>query len=70
VIEEGSLADLILVDGNPLEDLSLVADPERRFQVIMKDGVVYKDTLPPEVGRRLNDDELRPHDRPDAGHRS
>jgi hypothetical protein len=31
----------------PLENLSLVADPERRFQVIMKDGVVYKDTLPP-----------------------
>jgi imidazolonepropionase-like amidohydrolase len=47
VIEEEALADLILVDGNPLEDLSLVADPERRFQVIMKDGVVYKDTLPP-----------------------
>jgi imidazolonepropionase-like amidohydrolase len=45
VVEEGALADLLLVDGNPLEDLALVADPENRFVVIMKDGVVYKNTL-------------------------
>jgi imidazolonepropionase-like amidohydrolase len=45
VVEEGALADLLLVDGNPLEDLSLVADPSRNFLVIMKDGKVYKDTL-------------------------
>ena len=29
VVEEGALADLLLVDGNPLEDIRLVADPER-----------------------------------------
>ncbi|NHO66184.1 amidohydrolase family protein [Aestuariicella hydrocarbonica] len=41
----GAYADLILVDGNPLEDLSLVADPENNFDLIMKDGKVYKNTL-------------------------
>ena len=45
VIEEGAYADLILVDGNPLEDLSLVADPARNFDLIMKDGKIYKDAL-------------------------
>ncbi|WP_206081872.1 metal-dependent hydrolase family protein [Maribellus sediminis] len=44
-ITEGAYADLIIVDGNPLEDLSLVADPEKNFVVIMKDGKVYKNTL-------------------------
>ena len=43
LIEEGAYADLLLVDGNPLEDLSLVADPENKFLIIMKDGVIYKD---------------------------
>lgn len=46
VVEEGALADLILVDGNPLDDLDLVADPDRNFLVIMKDGRIFKDTLP------------------------
>ncbi|MCX8572658.1 metal-dependent hydrolase family protein [Aminobacter sp. MET-1] len=46
VVEEGALADLLLVDGNPLENLELVADPEKNFLVIMKDGRVYKDTMP------------------------
>ena len=45
VVEEGALADLLLVDGNPIDDLALVADPERRFVVIMKNGIVHKDTL-------------------------
>jgi imidazolonepropionase-like amidohydrolase len=40
------LADLLLVDGNPLQDISLVADPANKFLVIMKDGVVYKDIVP------------------------
>lgn len=46
VVEEGALADLLLVDGNLLENLALVADPDRNFLVIMKDGKVYKNTLP------------------------
>lgn len=45
VVEEGALADLLLVDGNPLENLDLVADPEKNFRVIMKDGKIYKNTL-------------------------
>jgi imidazolonepropionase-like amidohydrolase len=45
VIKEGALADLILVDGNPLENLDLVTDPDNNFKVIMKDGKVYKNTL-------------------------
>jgi hypothetical protein len=38
----GALADLLLVDGNPLQDLSLVATPDTSFGVIMKDGRIYK----------------------------
>ncbi|MGD0151981.1 MAG: amidohydrolase family protein, partial [Xanthobacteraceae bacterium] len=36
VVEEGAIADLLLVDGNPLENIKLVADPDRNFLVIMK----------------------------------
>ncbi|HEY5795781.1 MAG TPA: amidohydrolase family protein [Bosea sp. (in: a-proteobacteria)] len=46
VVEQGALADLLLVDGNPLENLGLVADPSKNFVVIMKDGRTYKNTLP------------------------
>jgi imidazolonepropionase-like amidohydrolase len=46
VVEEGALADLLLVDGNPLEDIKLIGDPDKSFLVIMKDGVIYKDTVP------------------------
>jgi imidazolonepropionase-like amidohydrolase len=45
VVEEGALADLLLVDGNPLENLNLVADAAKNFLIIMKDGRVYKNLL-------------------------
>ncbi|SIN73233.1 metal-dependent hydrolase family protein [Algoriphagus halophilus] len=45
VVKEGAYADLVIVDGNPLENLELIADPENNFVVIMKDGKVYKNTL-------------------------
>ena len=45
VVEEGALADLLLVDSNPLDNIALVADPARNFVVIMKDGTIYKNTL-------------------------
>lgn len=45
VVEPGAYADLILVDGNPLENLDLVADPAGNFDLIMKDGAIYKNTL-------------------------
>lgn len=46
VVEAGALADLLLVDGNPLENIRLVAEPEGNFLVIMKNGRIYKNTLP------------------------
>ncbi|WAS91721.1 metal-dependent hydrolase family protein [Nannocystis punicea] len=46
VVEEGALADLLLVDGDPLRDIRLVADPGKNFLIIMKDGVIYKNTVP------------------------
>ncbi|GAB2487505.1 metal-dependent hydrolase family protein [Algoriphagus taiwanensis] len=45
VVKEGALADLLLVDGNPLKNLELVADPDKNFVVIMKDGKIYKNNL-------------------------
>jgi imidazolonepropionase-like amidohydrolase len=47
VVEEGAFADLLLVDGNPLEDIGLVANPSKNFLIIMKDGKIYKDTRKP-----------------------
>ena len=46
VIEEGAYADLIVVDGNPLDDIEIMTDPRRNFLLIMKDGVIYKNELP------------------------
>jgi len=45
VVKEGAYADLLLVDGNPLQNLDLVADPGKNFVMIMKDGKIYKNTL-------------------------
>lgn len=45
VVEEGALADLLLVEGNPIEDIEILADPAKNFRVIMKDGSVFKNTL-------------------------
>jgi imidazolonepropionase-like amidohydrolase len=45
VVEQGALADLLLVDGNPLENIDLVAEPGKNFVVIMKDGKIYKNSL-------------------------
>ena len=45
VIEEGALADVLLVDGDPLANLDLIADPDKTLLVIMKDGPVYNNLL-------------------------
>jgi imidazolonepropionase-like amidohydrolase len=42
-IKEGYLADMVLVDGDPIADSSVLLNPER-LVMIMKDGVVYKHT--------------------------
>jgi imidazolonepropionase-like amidohydrolase len=56
VIEEGAYADILLVDGNPLEEITVVGgvdkwhdapprDGVETIRIIMKDGVIYKNTL-------------------------
>ena len=45
MVKEGALADLPLIDGNPLENLSLTEDPAKNSLVIMKDGMIYKNTV-------------------------
>lgn len=47
VIEEGALADLLLVDGDPTADLALIKDPAKNFVVIIKNGLIYKNILNP-----------------------
>jgi imidazolonepropionase-like amidohydrolase len=44
VVEEGALADLLLVDGDPIANINLIEDPAKNFLVIMKDGKIYKNT--------------------------
>lgn len=45
VVEEGVLADLLLVDGDPIANIKLLEDPEKNLLVIMKDGRIYKNAL-------------------------
>lgn len=45
MLRPGYLADIVMVDGNPLDDLSLLADPER-ISLVMKDGKICKDAGP------------------------
>lgn len=56
VIEEGAYADILLVDGNPLKDITVIGGNEKWFdaptrngiktmRIIMKDGKIYKNTL-------------------------
>ena len=46
VVEEGALADLLMVDGDPLENIKLLEDPDKNLLIIMKDGTIYKNMLP------------------------
>jgi len=57
VIEEGAYADILIIDGNPIEDITLIGAnskwfdaPDREMEIptinlIMKDGKIYKNTL-------------------------
>ncbi len=45
VIEKGAYADILLVDGNPLEDLTVIRDYENNFKVIIKDGKIWQNEL-------------------------
>jgi len=44
-ITPGAWADLLLIDGDPTADLSLLADPAKNIVIIVKDGVIIKNTL-------------------------
>jgi imidazolonepropionase-like amidohydrolase len=56
VIEEGAYADILLVDGNPLEDITVIGGSElwlkspqptdiETIRIIMKGGILYKNTI-------------------------
>ncbi|MYH68986.1 MAG: amidohydrolase family protein [Gammaproteobacteria bacterium] len=45
VLEEGAYADLLVVNGDPLADITLFSEPEKNLRLIVKDGIVYKNTL-------------------------
>ena len=45
VVEEGALADLLLVQGDPIANISIIEDPVTNFVVIMKAGKIYKNLL-------------------------
>lgn len=45
LITAGALADLLVIDGNPLEDLSLIADPDKNIKMVIKNGRIYKNTF-------------------------
>ena len=47
VVAEGALADLLVVDGDPTENINLIENPAKNFVIIMKDGRMYKDSLNP-----------------------
>jgi imidazolonepropionase-like amidohydrolase len=45
LLEEAAYADLLLVDGNPLENIDLIANPDQNLRVMMKDIKFYKNQI-------------------------
>ena len=45
VVEAGAFADLLVLNGNPLENIKLIEDPGNSLAVVMKDGRLHKNTL-------------------------
>ena len=45
IVEQGALADLLLVDGNPVENIGLIENPAKNLVMIMKDGRIYKNSF-------------------------
>jgi imidazolonepropionase-like amidohydrolase len=44
IVKEGAYADLLLIDGNPIENIDLVVD-QNNFKVVIKDGKIFMNTL-------------------------
>jgi imidazolonepropionase-like amidohydrolase len=42
-VAAGAFADLLLVDGNPLEDINVLAEPDKHLRMVMKGGQIYRD---------------------------
>jgi imidazolonepropionase-like amidohydrolase len=45
VVAPGALADLLVIDGNPLDDIRVLTTPERTLKLIMKGGQIFKNEL-------------------------
>jgi len=45
VIQEGAYADILLINGDPLEKLEILLNPEENLLLIMKDGKIYKNII-------------------------
>lgn len=45
VVEAGAYADLVIANKNPLDDITVLSDPDNTLRLIMKDGVIYKNIL-------------------------
>lgn len=52
VIEEGAIADLIVIEGDPLSDLSLLAQPDTALKAVIRDGAFVINRLPPGPARQ------------------
>ena len=52
VIEDGAHADLLVVDGDPLGNIALLAEPATSLKLIMKGGRIYKNELVRKVEAR------------------
>ena len=45
VVQAGAIADLLVVDGDPLRDISVLCDQGRRLDVVMKAGAFHRNRL-------------------------
>ena len=45
MVAPGALADLLVIDGNPLDDIRVMTTPEQTLKLIMKQGTIYKNEL-------------------------
>lgn len=56
VIAPGAIADIIAVDGNPLDDIGLLAD-ENAISLVIKDGQIFKNKIENAAGTRADTNE-------------